>query len=89
MESEANAVASRLAEGGSIRDPDISAWIIDNIAPLLGTEGVGIDSTDHGRIDHIVEAFRQAADEEITCGRRHFGSALRCRSSGQVVSLLW
>jgi hypothetical protein len=32
---EASAAAARLARSGSMRDPDISAWIIDNVAPLL------------------------------------------------------
>jgi hypothetical protein len=67
MESEANAVASRLAEGGSIRDPDISAWIIDNIAPLLGTDGMRIENTDEKSMDQVIEAFRQAVDQETTC----------------------
>jgi hypothetical protein len=32
---EAKAVSARLARGDAIKDPDISAWIIDNVAPLL------------------------------------------------------
>jgi predicted dehydrogenase len=67
IESEAGAVASRLREGRSIRDPDVSAWIIDNIAPLLGAEGMRFESTDENGINQMVEAFRQAIHEEATC----------------------
>lgn len=32
---EAGAVADRLARGSGMRDPDVLAWLVDNIAPLL------------------------------------------------------
>ncbi|MET4318801.1 Gfo/Idh/MocA family oxidoreductase [Bradyrhizobium sp. RT5a] len=32
---EAKAVSARLARGDTMRDPDVLAWIIDNVAPLL------------------------------------------------------
>jgi hypothetical protein len=64
IESEANAAAMRLADGGSVHEADVSAWIIDNIAPLLGAKGMRIESTDQQMIDRIVEAVHQAIREE-------------------------
>jgi hypothetical protein len=66
IESEAKAVALRLREGRSIRDPDVSAWIVDNIAPLLGAKGMRFESTDENGVSQILEAFRQVVDEEVT-----------------------
>jgi Oxidoreductase family, NAD-binding Rossmann fold len=66
IESEANAVALRLAGGGSIHDPDISAWIVDNLTPLLAAEGTRIESADRTGLGEIADAFRQAVDAEAT-----------------------
>ena len=66
IEREANAVASRLAQGRSIRDPNVSAWIVDNLVPLLAGEGRGIESTDQQRLARIVEAFQLAVDQELS-----------------------
>jgi Oxidoreductase family, NAD-binding Rossmann fold len=65
--SEAKAVAARLRKGRSIRDPDVSAWIVDNVAPLLGAEGMRFESTDENGVGQILEAFRQAVHEEVSC----------------------
>ncbi|OSJ21496.1 Gfo/Idh/MocA family protein [Bradyrhizobium japonicum] len=64
--AEAAAAAARLARGGSMRDPDISAWVIDNIAPLLDVQeprtenerrelmGLILDAADMaGPADHV------------------------------------
>ncbi|XUJ37678.1 hypothetical protein ACQ5SK_03095 [Bradyrhizobium japonicum] len=64
--AEAAAAAARLARGGSMRDPDISAWVIDNIAPLLDVQeprtenerrelmGLILDAADMaGPTDHV------------------------------------
>ena len=64
MEREANAVALRLIDGGSMHEPDVSAWIIDNIAPLLGTQGARIDSADQETTGRIIEAVHKAVGEE-------------------------
>jgi hypothetical protein len=54
---EAGAVATHLAHGGSVRDPDISAWIIDNIAPLLAGREPGTESEREDRTNFIVDAI--------------------------------
>jgi hypothetical protein len=64
MEEEANAIVLRLADGGSMHDADVAAWLIDNIAPLLGAEGMRIESTDQEMVDRIIEAVHQAVTEE-------------------------
>lgn len=64
MESEANAIALRLADGHSMQDADISAWIVDNIAPLLGTKGMHIETKDSEGVDRIIEAVYQAVSED-------------------------
>ena len=65
IESEANAVAARLAEGRSIRDPDVAAWIIDNLVPLLAGQGRRIENTDRRRLAQIIDAFQLAVDQEL------------------------
>jgi len=57
---EARAAAARLARGASMRDPDVAAWIIDNVAPLLN---IHEPPTGHERrelADLIVEAVEAA-----------------------------
>jgi hypothetical protein len=67
IEREAHAVALRLIDGGSMHESDVSAWIIDNIAPLLGTQGTRIDSADQETVGRIIEAVRKAVSEEGSC----------------------
>jgi hypothetical protein len=67
VEKEAHAVALRLIDGGSMHEPDVSAWIIDNIAPLLGTQGTRIDSADQETTGRIIEAVHEAVSEESSC----------------------
>jgi hypothetical protein len=64
IEREAHAVALRLINGGSMYEPDVSAWIIDNIAPLLGTQGTRIDSAAQEKIGRIIEAVHKAVGEQ-------------------------
>jgi predicted dehydrogenase len=59
IDVEAEAVAGRLAAGASVQDADVSAWIVDNIAPLLGLEGVRISAADRDVQIRIVEAAEQ------------------------------
>ena len=84
IEAEANAVSVRLAQGHSIHDADISAWIVDNIAPLLKDEGIRIASADRQRIDQIVEAFQQAVDEERSC----VPASLPAGTSRAIISII-
>lgn len=67
VEKEAHAVALRLMDGGSMHEPDVSAWIIDNIAPLLGAQGTRIDSADQEATGGIIEAVHQAVSGESSC----------------------
>ena len=67
IEREAQAVALRLINGGSMHEPDVSAWIIDNIAPLLGAQGTRIDSADQETTGRIIEAVHEAVSEESSC----------------------
>ncbi len=67
VDREAHAVALRLINGGSMHEPDVSAWIIDNIAPLLGAQGTRIDSEDQATIGRIIEAVNEAVSEESSC----------------------
>jgi hypothetical protein len=60
MDKEAHAVALRLTDGGSMHEPEVSAWIIDNIAPLLGAQGTRIDNADQATAGRIIEAVHQA-----------------------------
>lgn len=67
LEREAQAVALHLMTGGSIDDPDATAWIIDNIAPLFGSQGLRLDGADKETIGGIVAALYQAVSEERSC----------------------
>ncbi|MCA1471247.1 Gfo/Idh/MocA family oxidoreductase [Bradyrhizobium sp. IC3195] len=64
---EAQAVSARLARGDAMEDPDISAWIIDNIAPILGIqEPHGLDLR-RELADGILNAFRAAGPMANVC----------------------
>jgi predicted dehydrogenase len=62
VEEEARSVASRLAGGVRFDDPDISAWVVDNIAPVWGANGIRIE----GDVDYAsslaMEAFWMAGN---------------------------
>ncbi len=57
---EAGAAAAGLARGGSMRDPDISAWIIDNIAPLLDIHEPRTENERRELAELIVDAVEAA-----------------------------
>jgi hypothetical protein len=58
---EAQAVSARLARGDEMKDPDISAWIIDNVAPLLDIQEPRTSDLRQELADVIVDAV-EAAD---------------------------
>ncbi|WLA54277.1 Gfo/Idh/MocA family protein [Bradyrhizobium diazoefficiens] len=60
IEAEAEAVAVRLAHGGSLRDPDVSTWIIDNIAPLLHIQEPRTHNERRELLELIVDAVEAA-----------------------------
>ncbi|MCA1501838.1 Gfo/Idh/MocA family oxidoreductase [Bradyrhizobium sp. NBAIM14] len=57
---EAGAVADRLARGGGMRDPDVLAWVVDNIAPLLDVREPRSESARAELADIIVDALEAA-----------------------------
>ncbi|WP_407188739.1 Gfo/Idh/MocA family oxidoreductase [Bradyrhizobium centrosematis] len=57
---EAEAVADRLARGGGLRDPDVLAWLVDNIAPLLDVREPRSESARAELADIIIDALEAA-----------------------------
>lgn len=57
---EAEAVGDRLAQGGRMRDPDVSAWLVDNIAPLLNVREPRTDSARAELAGLIMDALEAA-----------------------------
>lgn len=68
-DEEAKAVAARLAAGVPVADADLSAWIIDNLAPALGAKEIHIAAADHVTHTRIIEAAQQAIDGRTSGGR--------------------
>lgn len=60
IEEEAQAVSARLARGDAMDDPDIAAWIIDNIAPILGIQEPHNLDLRRELADAILNAFQVA-----------------------------
>ncbi|QPF93900.1 Gfo/Idh/MocA family protein [Bradyrhizobium commune] len=58
---EASAAAAQLARGGAMRDPDVSAWIIDNLAPLLDIREPRTESERRELADLIIDAVEPAS----------------------------
>lgn len=58
---EAKAVSARLARGDTMADPDVLAWIIDNVAPLLDIQEPRTSDLRRELVDVIVDAL-QAVD---------------------------
>ncbi|MCJ9729391.1 Gfo/Idh/MocA family oxidoreductase [Bradyrhizobium sp. PRIMUS42] len=54
---EARAVADRLARGRGMRDPDVLAWLVDNIAPLLDVREPRSGSARAELADMIIDAL--------------------------------
>jgi hypothetical protein len=57
---EAKAVSARLAGGDTMEDPDILAWIIDNVAPLLDIQEPRTSDLRRELADIIVDAVKAA-----------------------------
>ena len=57
---EAGAVADRLARGGRMRDPDVLAWLVDNIAPLLNVREPRSETARAELADTIIGALQAA-----------------------------
>jgi predicted dehydrogenase len=60
VEEEACAVASRFVAGAKLDDPDITAWVVDNTAPVWSANGIGIEGDVHEASNLIMEAFQIA-----------------------------
>jgi Oxidoreductase family, NAD-binding Rossmann fold len=60
-EEEASAAAARLSSGGTVRDPDVSAWIVDNIAPSLDLHEPALDHQKQELVELILDAAEMAS----------------------------
>jgi len=58
---EARAAAASLARGCTTRDPDVSAWIIDNVAPIWAAGGLPVERAIQEVADLAIETFEVAS----------------------------
>lgn len=85
VEEEAQVVASRLAGGVRLDDPDVSAWTVDNIAPVWGANGIRIEGDVREASSLVMEAFQMAGAPTLPISAVPQSS----RASSAMISAIW